>query len=107
MEEINKINMTEMNNSSFIIVSSDNFKELFIEINNIKNELSSIKVAPTHQIYTNKEVKELLGVQDKLLKKYRDNGLLAYRQVGDKYWYTQADIDQFLESNYFAAFNVA
>ena len=32
---------------------------------------------------------------------------LSTIQVGDKYWYTQSDIDQFLENNYFAAYGVA
>jgi len=45
---------------------------------------------------SNKEVKEILNIQDRLLKKYRDDGMLGYSQVGDKYWYTQDDIDNFL-----------
>ncbi len=107
MSELLKNNMNETNNSSFIMVKTESLQELCNEVINLRNELRTIKTTSTNQIYTNKEVKELLGVQDKLLKKYRDNGLLSYRQVGDKYWYTQADIDQFLASNYFAAFNVA
>ena len=50
---------------------------------------------------------ELLGIKDKLLKKYRDDGLLSFRQVGDKFWYTQKDIDQFLSNNFYAAYRVA
>ena len=99
--------MNETNNSSFILVRADNFTELCDEVKNLRNELSTIQSTPTKRIYTNNEVKDLLGIQDKLLKKYRDNGLLAYSQVGDKYWYTQSDIDQFLENNYFAAYGVA
>lgn len=45
---------------------------------------------------SNKEVKDLLNIQDRLLKKYRDDGLLGYSQVGDKFWYSQDDIDNFL-----------
>lgn len=45
---------------------------------------------------SNKEVKDILNIQDRLLKKYRDDGLLGYSQVGDKYWYSQDDIDNFL-----------
>ncbi len=45
---------------------------------------------------SNKDVKDLLNIQDRLLKKYRDDGMLGYSQVGDKYWYTQSDIDNFL-----------
>ena len=48
------------------------------------------------QIYDNKAIKQLLGIQDKLLKKYRDDGLLGYSQIGDKYWYQQDDIDKLL-----------
>ena len=95
------------NNNNFILVRADSLTELFNEVKSLRSELSTIKVTPSNQVYTNKEVKEILGVQDKLLKKYRDKGWLAYRQLGDKYWYTQADIDQFLASNYFAAYNVA
>lgn len=46
--------------------------------------------------FSNKEVKDILNIQDRLLKKYRDDGLLGYSQVGDKYWYSQSDIDNFL-----------
>ena len=45
---------------------------------------------------SSKDVKDILNIQDRLLKKYRDGGMLGYSQVGDKYWYTQDDIDNFL-----------
>ena len=37
----------------------------------------------------------LLNIKDKYLKKLRDNGYLGYSREGDKYWYTQEDIDRF------------
>ena len=58
-------------------------------------------------IYTNKTIKEALGVQDKLLKKYRDDGLLSFHQVGDKFWYTYDDVQQFLSKHYYPAFATA
>lgn len=60
-------------------------------------EVKSLReyVAPSKPL-SNKEVKDLLNIQDRLLKKYRDDGLLGYSQVGDKYWYSQTDIDNFL-----------
>lgn len=56
------------------------------------------------RIYTNKQVMELLGVKDKLIKRYRDEGLIAYSQVGDKYWYRKEDIDAFLSNHYNKAY---
>ena len=56
------------------------------------------------KIYTNSEIRELLGVQDKLIRKYRDDGKLAYHKEGDKFWYLQEDIDQFLSHNHYEAY---
>ena len=65
-------------------------KELAREVRTLR------ELVKPYKILNNKEVKELLGIQDKLLKKYRDDGLLGYSQIGDKYWYQQDDIDKLL-----------
>ena len=49
------------------------------------------------KIYTSKEVCHLLNIAPKLLARYRNDGLLPYSRVGDKYWYTQKDIEEFLK----------
>lgn len=54
------------------------------------------------QIYTNETLRELLHVEDKLIRKYRESGDLAYCQVGNKYWYTQADVESFLKKNHYS-----
>ena len=46
----------------------------------------------------------LLGIKDRYLKRRRDNGLLGYSRHGDKYWYTQADVDHFLFQCHYAPF---
>lgn len=56
------------------------------------------------RIYTNATLKELLGVGEQLLKKYRDYGLLSYSKVGDKFWYSQKDVEEFLAKNYYTSF---
>lgn len=55
-------------------------------------------------IYDNKSLISLLGVKDRYLKRLRDNGLLGYSRHGDKYWYTQADVDRFLAHCHIAPF---
>lgn len=52
-----------------------------------------------HKVYTNKAIKELLGIGDKTLQRYRDEGKLRFHQDKDKFWYTQADVDEFLANN--------
>lgn len=48
-------------------------------------------------VYSSRQVCEMLGISDKLLARYRYDGLLTYSRVGDKYWYTQQDIDVFMK----------
>ena len=93
--------------SPFVMVKMECLTLLLDEVKGLRAEIATIKATPQKQLYTNKEVMELLGIKDKLLKKYRDDGLLAYRQVGDKFWYTQTDVDQFLSSHYYAAYREA
>lgn len=57
-----------------------------------------------HRVYDNKALMELLRIKDKYLKKLRDNGFLSYSREGDKYWYTQEDVDRFLRRFHYDAF---
>ena len=47
-----------------------------------------------HRLYDNKSLMAKLNIKDKYLKKLRDNGYLGYSREGDKYWYTQEDVDR-------------
>ena len=56
------------------------------------------------RIYTNKDLMKLLGVESRYLKNLRDNGYLSYSRHGDKFWYTQNDVDTFLRRFKYEAF---
>ena len=56
------------------------------------------------RLYDNKSLMEMLNIKDKYLKKLRDNGYLGYSREGDKYWYTQEDVDCFLRRFHYEAF---
>lgn len=85
---------------------------LLKEITSLKKELTDLKegimkckinLSP-NAIYNNKEVRLILNVDERLIKKYRDNGHLTFHRLGDKYWYRGKDILSFLEKNRFEAF---
>ena len=59
---------------------------------------------PAPKYYNNKEVQQLLSVDDKLIRKYRDEGLLGYTKAKGKY--SQKDIVDFLEKNKHKSFDV-
>ena len=57
-------------------------------------------------LYDNKSLMEKLNIKEKYLKKLRDNGYLGYSREGDKYWYTQEDVDRFLRHFHYEAFAI-
>ena len=48
-------------------------------------------------IYTNKDLMIILDVGESTLRKYRDNCLLDFSKVGDKIWYTEQQLMDFLK----------
>ncbi|MCI9042500.1 MAG: hypothetical protein HFJ93_01085 [Muribaculaceae bacterium] len=83
--------------SDMALVKVSELDSLATALKELAREVRTLReLVKPYKILNNKEVKELLGIQDKLLKKYRDDGLLGYSQIGDKYWYQQDDIDKLL-----------
>ncbi|WP_289683991.1 helix-turn-helix domain-containing protein [Paramuribaculum intestinale] len=87
----------------------DNEKSITETLNQILLLLQSqeerIAALCSSPLYDNKALMALLGIKDRCLKRFRDNGLLGYSRHGDKYWYTQADVDRFLARCHYAPFN--
>lgn len=67
-------------------------------IDKIKEDLNELKQKQLDRVYSNKEMLSTLGVSDKLLIQYRNDGVLPYR-MDDKYWYTQEDLDYFMNTH--------
>jgi hypothetical protein len=82
-----------------------------VEINALLGELDNIEACldrvsgPTElKVYNKNEICSVLGVNEKQLKDFRFKGKLSYTKVGDKYWYTQDDIDEFMAKHHRKAF---
>ena len=57
-------------------------------------------------LYDNKSLMEKLHIKEKYPKKLRANGYLGDQREGDKYWYTQKDVDRFLRRFHYEAFAI-
>ena len=57
-------------------------------------------------LFHNKSLQEYLGVNHRLLAKYRNDGYLGYTQIGEKFFYTQEDVEKLLKSNYYEAYRL-
>jgi hypothetical protein len=91
-----------MKNDDYVLVGRDVLDNLLSRISELKKSLSIVR-NPT-ELYSNKQVMDLLHADDKLIRKYREQGLIGYHQVGKKYWYSQGDIEIFLKNNHYQAF---
>lgn len=101
-----------MSNQPTTCVNEQTIQSLITEIISLRAELNDlrqgiesakIQLNPT-SIYNNKEVRLILGVDERLIRKYRDYGYLTYHRQDDKYWYTGEDIIDFMKRTRYEAF---
>lgn len=86
-------------------MANDNSIEMIInnliqkKVEETVNNMLSVLFAETSNykpVYTNKEMMDLLDIDQKTLKKYRDEGWLGYTHPYDKYYYSHDDLLNFL-----------
>lgn len=79
-------------------------QDVLAVLNDMRSALQglSAKVGAGHSkpLYTNAEIKELLHIDDSTLRRYRNDGLLAYSKVRDKFFYSAQDVDEFLKNSH-------
>lgn len=88
--------MTENENSI-----TETLHQILLRLTSMEEKIASVS---SPALYDNKALMTLLRVKDRYLKRLRDNGLLGYSRHGDKYWYTQTDVDRFLARYHFDPF---
>ena len=85
-------------------MTDQQIQKMFADLRAKIDPISALAKKKGLAVYTTKELKEILGVGDKLIKKYRDEGYLGFSRHGDKYFYTEKDLMKFLELNHWDAF---
>lgn len=88
--------MTENENSI-----TETLHQILLRLTSMEEKIASVS---SPALYDNKALMTLLRVKDRYLKRLHDNGLLGYSRHGDKYWYTQTDVDRFLARCHFDPF---
>lgn len=85
-------------------MESTETKKLLDELDTIETCFDKVSAPGELKVYKKKEILSVLGVNEKQLRRYCYDGKLSYRRVGDKYWYTQDDIDEFMAKHHHKAF---
>lgn len=88
-------------------ITEDGLASLQCEVSQLRDLITQLLGEDRNKdslVYNNRSIQDLLGVGEKLIKKYRDEGLLPYHNIGDKFWYTKNDVDKFLKLSYVSAY---
>ena len=72
-------------------------EKLSTEIHSLKQQIR----LGSKPCYTNEEALAIFGVTSPTLRKWRNEGLLGYSQIGSTIEYSQEDIQSFLKSTHF------
>ncbi len=80
------------------IISDKETKDVEECISNLLKDVKAINSSLGFEVYNNDTVCKALNVTYKLLSQFRNEGLLPYSKIGDKYWYTNSDINYFIKS---------
>ena len=96
--------MTEK--KEMLLIEKTQWEAIVSKVRDLTLKVSMLKdkCVTQPQYYNNKELCKVLGVEERLIQKYREQGLLAYSKIGDKYWYSQQDVLDFLEKTRHPAF---
>lgn len=54
--------------------------------------------------FTNKDMMQMFDVASRTLKRWRDDGRIAYSKVGDKFFYSKKDVEEFMRRNHVDSF---
>lgn len=86
----------------YVLIKKDALTSICNKIAMLTKEIDELKrKRPVNKkVYTNEDLRELLQVNDKLIRKYRNEGLLGYHKSGGKYWYEESDVTEFLASHH-------
>jgi hypothetical protein len=73
---------------------------IVVKLQNLENELQKLpKKARPSKYYRARDLKELFGLTNNTIIKYRDNGTLPFTLLGGVYLYDAKAIDEMLEQN--------
>lgn len=89
-----------------VIITKEEYDQILVKLDEIRERLhKQANSAPIQEWYlTNTEVCDLLKVSRRTLQRYRDEGRIAFSQVGATIRYKAADVERFLHDNYNPSF---
>ena len=87
-----------------MVLSTDQFNELISKIETLLANLEKKGGSPQQSFIDNKTFLQIMGVSQRTGQSWRDEGKIAFSQVGNKIYYKMEDIEKFLEEHHNRSF---
>jgi hypothetical protein len=90
------------NKTQLVIIPLEELKgilnPIYSKLEIIENKIGKTK-SPTTLYYRNKDLKQIFGLSDNTILKYRDTGILPYTYLDNIYFYPKEELERVLSSN--------
>ncbi|CAM1346923.1 helix-turn-helix domain-containing protein [Tenacibaculum insulae] len=88
-----------------IILSAQQYKELVNRLDVLNKRLEEKQKSPNDTFLDNQEFIQLMNISKRTCQFWRDEGKIAFSQIGSKIYYRMSDVQKLLDKNYKAAFS--
>lgn len=88
-----------------IIITKDEYTNIIGVLNEIKTKLIENAIAPKETFVDNQELLKKMGISKRTAQKWRDEGVIAFSQVGNKIYYKLSDVEDLLKKHHRSSFN--
>jgi ribonuclease D len=82
------------------IITQDQYDKLLQRLDDLQKELSQKQRNPKEVIYDSADVMKVLNISKSTLQRMRDEGLIGFSQIQNKFFYRQSDINEMLDKHY-------
>ena len=86
-------------------ITSDHLEQIITEIYSLMAKLEKRTATPKQTFIDNKTFLHIMGVSQRTGQAWRDEGKVAFSQVGNKIYYKMEDIEKLLEEHHNKAFS--
>lgn len=70
----------------------------------MKKQQTHISSCGGFVVYTNNDLMEMFEVSAKTISRWRNDGILGFSHIGDRYFYTENDISKMINNSHVSAF---
>ena len=88
-----------------VILTKDQYHSILDALNEIKSRLIQNTKKPEDSFIDNGEFLQLMKISKRTSQVWRDTGVIAFSQIGNKIYYKLSDVEELLKNNHRSSFN--